>query len=682
MASQSYGPQDFLYHEDCTSLVELSISCSGLPKMDLFSKSDPFVSLHLREGSSYRKIGQTEVIMNNHEPKFEKVIQMQYNFEEEQILKFVVADYDSATKSDHIGIAHMRLAELVSSGEPSTYDLKDKGRLRGKITISAEELTTNKAKVIFEIRCTKLDKKDFFGKSDPYFEIKKIREGGRSILVYRSKVVMSNLNPSFEKFDIPMSTLCSGDYNTPLKIDVYDWNTSGKVDHIGGFKTSFQEISPEHGGIKDFLLLNPVLQKKKCNKYKNSGIFHFTRVDLIPVHTFLDHLKGGLQIQLIIAVDFTGSNGNPSDPKSLHYIGTFDNEYMEVLKSVGSILVPYDADQMIPAFGFGAKLPPQYDHALHCFPLNGQSDPEVPGVQGIIDSYRYTLASCRLSGPTLFTEVLSYAKCTAESQQNEYAYTILLIITDGVINDMKRSSDLIVESSELPLSIVIVGVGDADFTDMHVLDADDTPLIHSITRKLMSNDIVQFVPMREVKRSNNQFNLAKEVLDEIPGQIITYMSNNKITPHAPTARHFKLQPVRSITDISIIDGQMEGLQLDSAAPGALPTRANINTPGYPPQTQLPMQGYPGYPPQGAYPGYYGSPVQGGYSQGPLRGYPPQMGAQGPPGWGYPPAGYIPQYPPGAWGIPPQSYDPRFATPTAPPLSGDPANKTAPRYPAP
>ena len=55
------GAQPFLYEEDCTSTVEISVSCSGLPKMDLFSKTDPFVTLFLREGNSHRKLGVTEV---------------------------------------------------------------------------------------------------------------------------------------------------------------------------------------------------------------------------------------------------------------------------------------------------------------------------------------------------------------------------------------------------------------------------------------------------------------------------------------------------------------------------------------------------------------------------------------------------------------------------------------------
>ena len=48
----------------------------------------------------------------------------------------------------------------------------------------------------------------------------------------------------------------------------------------------------------------------------------------------------------------------------------------------------------------------------------------------------------------------------------------------------------IVEASSLPLSIVIVGVGEADFGAMKILDADDSAL-RSRTGKVQARDIVQ-----------------------------------------------------------------------------------------------------------------------------------------------------------------------------------------------
>lgn len=75
-------------------------------------------------------------------------------------------------------------------------------------------------------------------------------------------------------------------------------------------------------------------------------------------------------------------------------------------------------------------------------------------------------------------------------------YFVLLIITDGVITDMDQTRAAIVAASHLPMSIIIVGVGGADFTDMEILDGDDGRL-RSPSGEPAARDIVQFVPYRK-----------------------------------------------------------------------------------------------------------------------------------------------------------------------------------------
>lgn len=66
-------------------------------------------------------------------------------------------------------------------------------------------------------------------------------------------------------------------------------------------------------------------------------------------------------------------------------------------------------------------------------------------------------------------------KSQEESQYNQ-KYNIMLILTDGAIMDLQQTIDAIVEGSGLPLSIIIIGVGSADFSTMEKLDADKDPL--------------------------------------------------------------------------------------------------------------------------------------------------------------------------------------------------------------
>lgn len=74
---------------------------------------------------------------------------------------------------------------------------------------------------------------------------------------------------------------------------------------------------------------------------------------------------------------------------------------------------------------------------------------------------------------------------------------MLLILTDGAIHDMDQTVNLLVNNCKLPLSIIIVGIGNADFSNMNTLDGDNG-LYNSSGAKAV-RDIVQFVPFNQVQ---------------------------------------------------------------------------------------------------------------------------------------------------------------------------------------
>lgn len=85
---------------------------------------------------------------------------------------------------------------------------------------------------------------------------------------------------------------------------------------------------------------------------------------------------------------------------------------------------------------------------------------------------------------------------------------------------MDQTIDKIVRASDLPLSIIIVGVGNANFDNMSRLDGDNG--LYGSNGVMARRDIVQFVPFREVKMDGDL--LARELLAELPGQVVQYMS--------------------------------------------------------------------------------------------------------------------------------------------------------------
>ncbi len=98
---------------------------------------------------------------------------------------------------------------------------------------------------------------------------------------------------------------------------------------------------------------------------------------------------------------------------------------------------------------------------------------------------------------------------------------------------MQPTIDAIVYSSGLPLSIIIIGVGDADFSDMDKLDGDKEALKSSVGVK-GARDIVQFCAMNEFKSLQGEAYrsaVARKVLEELPKQMVKYYQNVGIQPN-------------------------------------------------------------------------------------------------------------------------------------------------------
>lgn len=73
----------------------------------------------------------------------------------------------------------------------------------------------------------KLDKKDFWGKSDPFLVFYKANEDGSFSAVWKTEVVMKTLNPTWRPFSIKSSALCGGDPDRNVKVQCFDWDSDG-----------------------------------------------------------------------------------------------------------------------------------------------------------------------------------------------------------------------------------------------------------------------------------------------------------------------------------------------------------------------------------------------------------------------------------------------------------------------
>nr|XP_044610841.1 copine-4 isoform X2 [Equus asinus] len=576
-----------IFNSPCLTKVELRVACKGISDRDALSKPDPCVILKMQSHGQWFEVDRTEVIRTCINPVYSKLFTVDFYFEEVQRLRFEVHDISSnhnglkeadflggmectlgqafslpcgwedsdnfvKSSSLHCGVAvHSRISSpkdqrtsaksknvllsvIIVSQRKLSKSLLKHGNTAGKssITVIAEELSGNDDYVELAFNARKLDDKDFFSKSDPFLEIFRMNDDATQQLVHRTEVVMNNLSPAWKSFKVSVNSLCSGDPDRRLKCIVWDWDSNGKHDFIGEFTSTFKEMRGAMEGKQvQWECINPKYKAKKKN-YKNSGIVILNQCKIHKMHSFLDYIMGGCQIQFTVAIDFTASNGDPRNSCSLHYIHPYQpNEYLKALVAVGEICQDYDSDKMFPAFGFGARIPPEYT-VSHDFAINFNEDnPECAGIQGVVEAYQSCLPKLQLYGPTNIAPIIQkVAKSASEETNTKEAsqYFILLILTDGVITDMADTREAIVHASHLPMSVIIVGVGNADFSDMQMLDGDDG-ILRSPKGEPVLRDIVQFVPFRNFKHASPAA-LAKSVLAEVPNQVVDYYNGKGIKP--------------------------------------------------------------------------------------------------------------------------------------------------------
>ncbi|CAD7684593.1 unnamed protein product [Nyctereutes procyonoides] len=464
----------------CVTLVHLSISRDHLIDKDIASKSDPLCVL------------LQDQVRNCSSPEFSKTLQLEYHFETVQKL-FGIYDIDNKTPElgddDFLGGAECSLGQIVSNHIITLPLMLKPGKpaRRGTITVSAQELKDSHV-VTMEVEARNLDKKNFLGKSDPFLEF--FHQGdGKWHLAYRSEVIKNNLNPTWKHFSVPLQHFCGGDPSTPIQVRCSDYDSDGSHDLIGTFYTSLAQLQAVPA---EFECIHPEKQQKK-KSYKNSGA---VRVKICQVETqypFLDYVMGGCQINFTVGMDFTGSNGDPSSPDSLHYLSpTGVNEYLIALWSVGSV--------------------------SHEFALN----------------FNPTLPQVRLYGPTNFAPIIIHMArlaTQATHQRTASQYFVLLLLTDGTVTDVEATREAVVRASHLPMSVIIVGVGGADFYAMEQLDADRGPL-QTRSGEAAACDLVQFMPYRCFQNAPWE-TLAQTVLAEVPTQLVSYFKAQGWAPFKP-----------------------------------------------------------------------------------------------------------------------------------------------------
>ena len=188
--------------------------------------------------------------------------------------------------------------------------------------------------------------------------------------------------------------------------------------------------------------------------------------------------------------------------------GSVYNPYQKVINIIGKTLQPFTDLNTIYGYGFGDR--ETQDRSVFNITLEaGEGEGGAcRDFKDLLEKYNETVRRVVLSGPTSFAPIIRRAMRHVVESNN--IFHILVIIADGQMEDEAATVSAIVEASKLPLSIVLVGVGDGPWEVMEQFDD------HIRGREFDNFQFVDFHSIREARNPEAAFALA--ALMEVPLQ--------------------------------------------------------------------------------------------------------------------------------------------------------------------
>ena len=124
--------------------------------------------------------------------------------------------------------------------------------------------------------------------------------------VYKSENKKNNKGFKWSKVFSDTDTLADGNKSSEILFQLFAYNNNGNHKKVASYSTLLEDLEGA-GGTH--------VVEAEDGKSKLT----FERIEFKTRETFLDYIFGGCELGLQIAIDFTLSNGDPSNPNSLHY---------------------------------------------------------------------------------------------------------------------------------------------------------------------------------------------------------------------------------------------------------------------------------------------------------------------------------------------------------------------------
>ena len=246
------------------------------------------------------------------------------------------------------------------------------------------------------------------------------------------------------------------------------------------------------------------VEKEKLNNNINISLF--------------DYIKSGILFKSFIAIDFSD--------ETYHILNEQKNQYLSSIKDFRKNL--YEFTRLYEVYGFGNNFNNKKgDFFNFC---KDENFCELNGYTNIYLSYMEILNEIKfdnenkLKGKNLSPLIKHLVNKIMNQQNPNYYNIIFILINPSNINDYKDCVDVFIQASFLPLSFVIIGIGEND-NNFNLIKKLCDENEDNIGKKRIRNN-TNFIAIKDFKQNLNK--IQDEYLKKIPEQLCEFYFINNV----------------------------------------------------------------------------------------------------------------------------------------------------------
>ena len=242
--------------------------------------------------------------------------------------------------------------------------------------------------------------------------------------------------------------------------------------------------------------------------------------------SLLDYLESDIHLNTTFAIDFSETSGT-----NTHHLVKDETTFSILMNNFINLLEPYNEDEFFYIYGFGFQFKENLNEVSNMFPITQDIDRPSVAMKNIKSTYSNFLDNIKFSKiKTNLDLIIKQFNEKIKDDIDDYdirEYNVLLLFANNDINNEKEFYNEIILSSDLPISVVIIGLGKGPFTKLENVEKNFLNLTDNNGNNAKRKNI-KFISFKNLGKNYQE--IVKKSLVDIPDQMIEFLILKNINP--------------------------------------------------------------------------------------------------------------------------------------------------------